>query len=119
MHKLDEYEKYILKNALCDYSHVKRFINGLIRKYNNCDMIVDHLRHINAFDMYSIDKLSDGTYNYIDFTYNNINASIYVNNGEIKFGMTFEVYNDYKEEYIIEDCLSYDEWEKILDEGGY
>lgn len=116
--KLDNRQLELIRNSLKDFEYIKTEINYLIEKGRNLENILDYLRHINEIEIVHYD-LDNEDFRYIDFNYGSIDNSVIEDKKGLRVQNTIEIYDKELQEYLIEDWLSPQEWENILEKGEY
>ena len=115
--KLDNRQLEIIKNGLKDFEYIKTDINYLIEKGRNLENILDYLRDFYEIEIVHFD-LDDKDFRYIDFNYGITNNSVTEDNKTgLRVQDTFVIYDEEKQEYLNEYCLSVEEWQTILERG--
>lgn len=110
---LDRRQIKLIKKAIDDYKFIKEEIEFRISKDYNLEEISEILIR---FKDITIENLEDcGEEAYLDFEYNNINTCVAWNKDKgIYMSNTFEIYDAKEMEYIAEDFLTIEEYEKYI-----
>lgn len=111
---LDNRQKEIVKKALSDYDFIKEEIDEKIAKGYNLEELSTYLVRLNKdIEISNLDGYDD--YVYLDFLYKDLNMCVYwEKNNAIRVSNTFEIYDKESGEYIVEDFLTKEEYEKML-----
>ena len=106
----------IIKKAIKDYKFMKEEIEEFIGRTKakvDFNIIQDFILKFKGTDVTNIVEEKD--YGYLDFEYNDVNMCVSYQSEEIlKVGSTFEIYDKTTCTYIIEDFLSVEEWENLI-----
>ena len=112
---LDLRQKEIVKKALEDYDFIKEEIDEKIAKNYNLEELSKYL--VRLSNDIEVSNLEDYTeYAYLDFIYKDLNMCICwdVKKG-IRVSSTFEIYDKTMQEYVVEDFLSKEDYQAMLD----
>lgn len=111
---LDNRQKEIVKKALEDYNFIKEEIDEKIAKdYNLEDLSIYLVRLTKDTEITNLESYDD--YAYLDFLYKDLNMCVmWERDKGIRVSSTFEIYDKEKKEYIVEDFLTIEDYNKML-----
>lgn len=116
---LENREIEIIKKAIKDYKFMKEEIEEFIERTRtevDFNKIQDFILKFKGTDVTNIEN-SMVDYSYLDFIYNDINMCVKYEReieDRIVVSKTFEIYDTKTCTYIIEDFLSVEEWENLI-----
>ena len=120
---LDNRQVKIIEEAIEDYNFIKEEIETFIDKNCNSEDINKEFNKIANFmerfkDVCIMDLNNySGDYGYLDFEYKNINTCVSFDKetgAKFKVSSTFEIYDTEKLEFIIEDYITVEEYQKLI-----
>ena len=115
--KLDTRQLELIKQAIKDFNYIKEEITNLINKGKDLQFMLEYLELIDGVEITNA-ELDNKNFNYVDFYYYNLSVSVVKDSDKpIQFQNGFELYDNDKNEWLIEDYLNIREWENILDKG--
>lgn len=115
----EERQVKLVVEAIKDYKFISMLLNCKllqIKDVRNIEETFKELRDIldrvKGTDITNYEV--DGEYAYLDFLYNNVNMSVYVDDGIIKVGRTFEIWDTKNDEYIVDDFMTMEAYEELI-----
>lgn len=109
---LDIRQRELIKNTIKDYKFMKEEIEQRIAKKDTIEELKDFINKFRDTEITSVDDYAD--YGYLDFNYKNANMCISWENDNKFVGTTFEIFDDKKKEYIVEDFLTIEDYEELM-----
>lgn len=112
---LDKRQIELIKKAIEDYKFIKEEIEFRINKDYNLEEISQVLV---KFKGVCIESLEEWTENeaYLDFEYNNIDTCVsWIRENGVQVSNVFEIYDDEEKCYVVQDFLTIEEYEKLID----
>lgn len=109
---LDIRQRELIKNTIKDYKFMKEEIEQRIAKKDTIEELKDFINKFRDTEITSVDDYAD--YGYLDFNYKNANMCISWENDNKFVGATFEIFDDKKKEYIVEDFLTIEDYEELM-----
>lgn len=110
---IDVRQRALILNAINDYNFIKEEIEQRIKKGDNLEELSSF---ISKFKGTEITNLEDyGQYAYLDFIYQDLNMSVCWDLEKGTYvGKSFEIFDKDNHGYVVEDFLSIEEYEKML-----
>lgn len=112
---LDIREKELIKKAIKDYQFMEYEINNRIIGGITFEELTDFLLKFKGIVITNTEDW-DVDMRYLDFQYNAVDMCVSLNKKEnkLKVSDVFEIYDDIKEHFVVEDWLTIKEYEKLL-----
>ena len=112
---LDSRQKAIVKKAIEDYDFIKEEIDEKIAKGYNLEDLSIYLVRLGRKDIEITNLETYKDYAYLDFLYKDLNMCVmWERDKGIRVSSTFEIYDKENNAYIVEDFLTKEEYEKML-----
>lgn len=106
---LDKRQKNIIIKALNDYKFIKEELTLKIKAQYTPDELTDYILRFKDTEITNFDDM------YLDFEYQDISTCVILNSTPVpQVSSTFEIYDKIKQEYIVEDFLTPEDYEKML-----
>lgn len=118
---LDIRQKKIVRKAIEDYDFIKSELDNKIKEDYNLEELSEFLVRFKGIEISELDDYGseddyESEYAYLDFLYNDINTCVvWEKDKGIRVSNTFEICDKEKHEYIVEDFLTKEEYQKMLD----
>lgn len=109
---LDIRQRELIKNTIKDYKFMKEEIEQRIEKDYTIEEIKEFINKFKDTEITSVDSYTD--YGYLDFNYKNANMCVGWESENKYMGTSFEIFDDKKKEYIVEDFLTIEDYEELM-----
>lgn len=110
---IDVRQRALILNAINDYNFIKEEIEQRIKKGDDLKELSSFISKFRGTEITNLEDYEE--YAYLDFIYQDLNMSIYWDLEKGTFvRKTFEIFDKDNNGYVVEDFLSIEEYEKML-----
>lgn len=110
---IDVRQRALILNAINDYNFMKEEIEQRIKKGDNLEELSTFIVKFIGTEITNLENYEE--YAYLDFIYQDVNMSVCWDLEKGTYvGKTFEIYDKNNNGYVVEDFLSIEEYEKML-----
>ena len=110
---LDARKINVIKKEIENYKFMKEELEQRITKNDTLEELSDFINKFRDTEITSLEKYED--YGYLDFLYKGVNMCVsWKKSKGIYVSKYFEIYDSKEEEYIVEDFLTIEEYEKLM-----
>lgn len=110
---IDVRQRALILNAINDYNFIKEEIEQRIKKGDNLEELSSFISKFKGTEITNLENYEE--YAYLDFIYQDLNMSVCWDLEKGTYvGKTFEIFDKDNNGYVVEDFLSIEEYEKML-----
>lgn len=110
---IDVRQRAVILNAINDYSFIKEEIEQRIKKGDNLEELSTFIVKFRGTEITNLESYEE--YAYLDFIYEDVNMCVCWDLEKGTYvGKTFEIFDKDNNGYVVEDFLSIEEYEKML-----
>lgn len=110
---IDARLRALILNAINDYNFIKEEIEQRIKKGDSLEELSNFIVKFKGTEITNLESYKE--YAYLDFIYKDVNTCVCWELEKGTYvGKTFEIYDKDNNSYVVEDFLSIEEYEKIL-----
>lgn len=110
---LDARKINVIKKEIENYKFMKEELEQRIAKNDTLEELSDFINKFRDTEITILEKYDD--YGYFDFLYKDVNMCVsWEKSKGIYVSKYFEIYDSKEEEYIVEDFLTIEEYEKLM-----
>lgn len=110
---LDARKINVIKKEIENYKFMKEELEQRIAKNDTLEELSDFINKFRDTEITSLEKYED--YGYLDFLYKDVNMCVsWEKNKGIYVSKHFEIFDSEEKEYIVEDFLTIEEYEKLM-----
>lgn len=110
---LDIRQRDVIKKEIENYKFMKEEIEQRITKNDTIEELKDFINKFRDTEITSLEKYED--YGYLDFIYKDVNMCVsWEKDKGIYVSKNFEIYDRDKYEYIVEDFLTIEDYEELM-----
>lgn len=110
---LDARKINVIKKEIENYKFMKEELEQRIAKNDTLEELSDFINKFRDTEITNLEKNED--YGYLDFLYKGVNMCVsWEKSKGIYVSKCFEIYDSKEEEYIVEDFLTIEEYEKLM-----
>lgn len=110
---LDARKINVIKKEIENYKFMKEELEQRITKNDTLEELSDFINKFRDTEITSLEKYED--YGYLDFLYKGVNMCVsWEKSKGIYVSKYFEIYDSKGEEYIVEDFLTIEDYEKLM-----
>lgn len=110
---IDVRQRALILNAINDYNFIKEEIEHRIKKGDNLEELSSFISKFKGTEITNLEDYEE--YAYLDFIYQDLNMSVCWDLEKGTYvGKTFEIFDKDNNGYVVEDFLSIEEYEKML-----
>lgn len=110
---IDVRQRALILNAINDYNFIKEEIEQRIKKGDNLEELSSFISKFKGTEITNLEDYEE--YAYLDFIYQDLNMCVCWELEKGTYvGKTFEIFDKDNNGYVVEDFLSIEEYEKML-----
>lgn len=110
---IDVRQRAVILNAINDYNFIKEEIEQRIKKVDNLEELSTFIVKFKGTEITNLESYEE--YAYLDFIYEDVNMCVCWDLEKGTYvGKTFEIFDKDNNGYVVEDFLSIEEYEKML-----